>query len=73
MSILPYLKAFAGGTLAGLTTLGTTMVESSAGGSSIVGSEWVGIAVAALGTFLGVLAIPNITNKEETSSFEGKE
>ncbi len=49
----PY-KAIVGGVLAGLTALGTALTDNA-----VSPAEWVGVAVAALGTFAGVFGTPN--------------
>lgn len=52
--LLPYAKALAGGAVAGLTALGTALVDNH-----VTGPEWVTIALAALGGLGLVYAVPN--------------
>jgi hypothetical protein len=52
--VAPYRKALVGLAIAGLTALGVALADGS-----VTAAEWVGVALAALGTLGGVYAIPN--------------
>lgn len=53
-SIKPYMKSIVGGLVAGLTVLGTAMIDGT-----VTNAEWVGVAVATLGALGIVYATPN--------------
>lgn len=54
MSIKPYMKAVVGCLVAGLGTLATAMSDDA-----VSGTEWVGIAAAALAALSLVYGVPN--------------
>ena len=58
--IAPYGKAVVGFQIAGLTALYVALSDGS-----VTASEWVGVALAALGTLAGVYATPWRPNKKE--------
>jgi hypothetical protein len=49
-----YAKATVGALAAGLTALGTAVADDG-----VTGAEWVGVAVAVVGAFATVFAVPN--------------
>lgn len=62
MSIKPYLKAVVGGLVAGLTTLGTALVDDT-----VTTSEWVGVVSAVVAGIALVYVTPNKTPDAETT------
>jgi hypothetical protein len=50
----PIAKAIVGALLAGLTALGTALTDDI-----VTAAEWVGVAVATVGTYAGVWRVPN--------------
>lgn len=54
MSIAPYAKAWTAAVVAGLTALGTALIDEQ-----VSPAEWVGVAVATLGALGAVYAVPN--------------
>lgn len=56
--IAPYYKAVAGVLVAFLTSLGSALLEDSAGGSSVTASEWITAVVAGLVVGGGVFVAP---------------
>lgn len=62
MSVRPFMKAIVGGLVAGLTTLGTAMIDNT-----VTTVEWVAVAVAALGGLGVVYATPNRSTTPEES------
>ena len=57
--IAPYYKAVTGVLVAFLGSLGTALLEDSAGGSSITASEWISAAVLGLVAGGAVFTVPN--------------
>lgn len=57
--IAPYYKAVVGLLVAFLGSLGTALLEDSAGGSTITASEWISAAVVGLVASGAVFAVPN--------------
>jgi hypothetical protein len=57
--IAPYYKAFTAILVAFLGSLGTALLEDSAGGSSITSSEWISAVVLALAAGGAVFTVPN--------------
>lgn len=53
-TVKPYMKAIVGAATAGLTAAGTALADGT-----ITGPEWVGIALAVVGAFGIVYAVPN--------------
>ena len=60
-TIAPYAKAVIGFVTPGVVALVTAVQDSSPGGSSVTGPEWVGIGAACILTGAGVYAVPNAT------------
>jgi len=56
MNLAPYRKSITGFLVAALTAVGTAWADGE-----ITGPEWLGVAVAALGTLGFVYAVPNST------------
>lgn len=54
MAVTTYAKAITGSAVAGLTTLGTALIDNE-----VTPAEWVGVAVAFLGALGLVYAVPN--------------
>lgn len=59
MSIKPYMKAIIGGLVAGLTTLGTAMIDNT-----VTNPEWIAVAIATLGALGVVYVTPNRPTEE---------
>ena len=56
-----YAKAVVGALIAGLTALGAAVQTGSIG--DVTTGQWITVALAVLGTFAGVFAVPNTTLK----------
>jgi hypothetical protein len=57
--IKPYAKAVVGFITPGVVALGVAVQESSPGGQAVTVAEWIGIALACLGTGAVVYGVPN--------------
>lgn len=57
--VAEYRKAIAGFLVPALAVLGTSLFAGSDGGTAITASEWVTIAIAALGTSGAVALVSN--------------
>jgi hypothetical protein len=57
--VAEYRKAIAGFLVPALAVLGTSLFAGSDGGTTITASEWVTIAIAALGTSSAVAIVSN--------------
>jgi peptidoglycan/LPS O-acetylase OafA/YrhL len=63
MNLAPYRKSITGFVVAGLTAVATAWADGE-----ITGPEWIGVAVACMGTLGFVYAIPNRAPGEPRSS-----
>jgi|JI9StandDraft_1071089.scaffolds.fasta_scaffold336430_2 hypothetical protein len=63
--ISPYYKAVTAVVVPFLGSLGTALLEDSAGGSAITASEWIAATVLGLVAGGAVFGVPNIPKSED--------
>lgn len=68
--IAQYRKALAAFLVPALTVLGAALIPDQDGQVIVTASEWVGVAIAALGTSAAVAAIPNALTDAQIEEVE---